>query len=1420
MGHVDVAVNTRVFSSWSARGARRAVRAGLICLLALASALDFPTGARAANQTWTGGGNDGLWSNGANWSGGAAPGAIVTLNNDVATFNGPVGTVSPILIDNQLNLASFLFDTADAGAYTFQHVSWDPNDPGLGYQGAGLFLTATATPAGNITMTSGVTNAQVFNTPIVFRLASSTNGAYSFVNDAASPNATFAFNGALINQSANTRPLTLTLGGSNTGNNTIREIYGGDSGGTRGAFIVNKTGAGTWIITGASSSWIQKTSNQVPAGVQVNDGILALQNGGALGSLTQGNIRVQGTGTLRLDAIDLANNGVTLNATGRLLANGNASVNAIAVGNTATDVTLATSNAADVFNVYGTITGGAASTIAHVAGPGQVVLNGVNTYVGAWSLDAGTTTLNSATGFGPETTAAVAFGPNSTARLQLNGNTVTLTRLNTNALAGTPVIENGGGGGANLILNTTVANTYAGTLRDGDGGGTLALTKNGTGSLTLALTAANTYSGGTSVNVGTLLANNTTGSATGTGPVAIANTATLGGSGTASGAVTVNAGGTISPGAAPGTIGTLRAGSLSLASGSKLNYDIAGTTSLDQIIVNNDGGLEINGGELTINGGSSPFTANGIYNLIGHTGAVAGAGVGALTVNPNNQNLGTNSYAFGDAGGFVTLTVASSGTPPTFWNADANGNWSTGPWTAGTPNAVGAFTALGGGGTPITADRTISVDGAYTVGTLSLNNPSFGYTLAPGAGASITLDNGASQAFVTDAAGSHTIQVPLVLTANGATFTASGASDALTVSGPVSGSGALTKTGAGTLALTGPNTYTGGTAINGGALAINSAASLGDTSGTVTFAGGGIRLLADVTDVHNYQVKELADAIIDTNGQTLTHSGTIVALSGATGGVVKNGAGTLALQGANAYVGQTTVNAGTLSINGNSSLGDPSTGAALNLGAGTTLTATTNTTLDAGGVSQRPVTVAAGGATVDLPADVELNISGVLTGGTVTKNGPGTLSVSNTANTTPFVLNAGMLNSAATTSGNGGFGTGAITLQGGATISASAMPTGNTLLFANALTVPTGQTGNINAPDRFNWTGPVTGGGTLNVNVISTQSRHDFNSDWTGFTGHLNIAGTGTARLFINGGDFDLASEWLNTAVDLGGSVTIAPVTNSTGNDIPIGALGGSSPTAVLGGGSAGSPRYTIGALNTNTTFAGQVTGNASITKTGTGTLTLTGANTYTGPTTVTGGTLVLGTTAQEPIFGGATVTTPAYADVRGGKIAFKYEGDASALVATVLGTLDAGYDQTPQFSDGPIRSTTLAAGRVLGWRDNAAASQVEVAYTLSGDANLDYVVDFNDLVALAQSYNVADGSRVWAQGDFTYDGNVDFNDLVALAQNYNSTLPAQAIPGASAAFQADLAAAFASVPEPTGLSALALLGYLLARRRRERAAG
>jgi len=80
------------------------------------------------------------------------------------------------------------------------------------------------------------------------------------------------------------------------------------------------------------------------------------------------------------------------------------------------------------------------------------------------------------------------------------------------------------------------------------------------------------------------------------------------------------------------------------------------------------------------------------------------------------------------------------------------------------------------------------------------------------------------------------------------------------------------------------------------------------------------------------------------------------------------------------------------------------------------------------------------------------------------------------------------------------------------------------------------------------------------------------------------------------------------------------------------------------------------------------------------------------------------------------------------------------------------------------------------------------------GDANLDGFVDFNDLVKLAQNYNASNTN--WFQGDFNYDGTTDFNDLVFLAQNYNN--PAPGAPVGSASFQSDMAAAFASVPEPT----------------------
>ena len=115
------------------------------------------------------------------------------------------------------------------------------------------------------------------------------------------------------------------------------------------------------------------------------------------------------------------------------------------------------------------------------------------------------------------------------------------------------------------------------------------------------------------------------------------------------------------------------------------------------------------------------------------------------------------------------------------------------------------------------------------------------------------------------------------------------------------------------------------------------------------------------------------------------------------------------------------------------------------------------------------------------------------------------------------------------------------------------------------------------------------------------------------------------------------------------------------------------------------------------------------------------------------------------------------------------------------------------------------------------SATALQLVATLPGDATLDGKVDFLDLAKLAQSYNVTDGNRQWVEGDFNSDGAVDFLDLAMLAQQYNTALPAGAIPGASAGFDADLARAFANVPEPSCLGLLAL-GMLGLRRRHRRA--
>src|SRR5438034_958433 len=97
-------------------------------------------------------------------------------------------------------------------------------------------------------------------------------------------------------------------------------------------------------------------------------------------------------------------------------------------------------------------------------------------------------------------------------------------------------------GANNLTVGTNnLSTTFSGVMQDGGTNGGIGgwLTK--AGRAKRSLTNANTYTGGTTIQAGSLLVKNRTGSATGTGAVQV-NTGTLGGTGTIAGAVTVGTG--------------------------------------------------------------------------------------------------------------------------------------------------------------------------------------------------------------------------------------------------------------------------------------------------------------------------------------------------------------------------------------------------------------------------------------------------------------------------------------------------------------------------------------------------------------------------------------------------------------------------------------------------------------------------------------------------------------------------------------------------------------------------------------------------------------------------------------------------------------------------------------------------------------
>lgn len=217
------------------------------------------------------------------------------------------------------------------------------------------------------------------------------------------------------------------------------------------------------------------------------------------------------------------------------------------------------------------------------------------------------------------------------------------------------VVNSGASAAATLTLNNSANYTFSGFLGATSGGSNpgdnLSLVKSGSGTFTLAKANGNTYANGTTINGGTLLVNNTTGSGTGTGDVAVNSGGTLGGTGSIAGNVAVNAGGSLAPGASIGTLTV--GGTLTLDALSTNTFEVDGSIPTNDVVVL--GSTVAYGGVLKIVPTGS-FTNGQMFTVFSGVGATAPSNFASI--------VSTGGTTFSFTNGILTVVSAGPVTPP------------------------------------------------------------------------------------------------------------------------------------------------------------------------------------------------------------------------------------------------------------------------------------------------------------------------------------------------------------------------------------------------------------------------------------------------------------------------------------------------------------------------------------------------------------------------------------------------------------------------------------------------------------------------------------------------------------------------------------------------------------------------------------
>ncbi|MGC7404479.1 autotransporter-associated beta strand repeat-containing protein [Pandoraea pneumonica] len=1027
------------------------------------------------------------------------------------------------------------FDISQAGAQTIGALSGVANSTvSLGAGTLTFGDAASETFAGSVTGTGGIvkqgTGTQTLSGPNTFtgQVAIDAGTLAMGGTGTLSGNAVNIASNAAFDISTGENQTIGALSGAagsavNLGDNTLsfgdgtNQTFGGAISGAGG---IVKFGTGTQTLTG------QQTFT---GSVVVGAGSLVIGAGGGLSGQS---------------AVILGDNTTSLDISGA----GPQTIGSLSGGAAAVQLGANTLTFGD--NTSQTFNGSIHGTGALVKqGAGVQTLTGASDFTGGVTVNAGGLALGSASALGS--------GALTMADQTMLDATQALTLGNNITLNGTSAVL----GSQDLTLTGNIS-------------GTGALQKIGSAQLTLD--GAGTWTGGTTINDGTL--------ALGTNGALAAQGAVVLGSNTA--VFDISAAGNRTVGALSGSGGTIALGANTLTFGDATRQTLgAALTGAGGIVKQGTGtqtltahqvftgAIDVADGTLALGAGGMLQAANALSlsgaNAVFDISASGPTTVGALTGAAGSAiALGTQTLTFGN-----TLDSTFNGVFHGTGGIVKNG---TGVQTLTGASDFSGGTTLNAGGLIVGNNAALGT-GALTVA----NNTTLDSTQA------VTLGNNVNLA---------------------GTLTILGSND-LTLDGILSSVGGLTKSGNATLTLGGNNTFSGATTVNAGTLALAAGASL-NAAGTVDIAGGATLDLSagngtqTIGTLNGAGTVNLGNVVTQLGGASNdTFSGNIAG----TGSVVKIGAGTQTLTGQNTYTGGTTVQAGTLALSGAGTLA--ATGALTLNNPGSTFDISgANGARTIGALTGDAGTLVTLGANTLTFGDATGHIfSGVMAGtGGIVKQGAGTATLtgvqqytgSTTINDGALAIGAGgSLAAGAQILLNGSDATFDLSNAGNQTVGSLSGTGGVVALANNTLTFG-------DATDQ-SLASAIQGNGNVLKQGTGTQTLTGTNL----LTGTLTVA-DGTVVLGAGG----TLQNTTDVALDTGTTFDLSAATSPT-----IGALNGAAGSTLRIGGRT----ITLGSSH-NGTFGGAISGAGGLVKEGSGTQTLSGGMVLAGTVQIDAGTLAL----------------------------------------------------------------------------------------------------------------------------------------------------------------------------------------------------